>query len=503
MTVVEKTFRRCLSGPFKGDLMARNVSLYLTSPYMIYCEKFVGESEKDSRSPYRELLLERGIEHEHRVIEKTYPGYRPPAYDMPEEGFKRLLEEMARGAPVICGLPLFHLPENMQGRIDVLERRNDHSSLFGDYHYAVKEIKLSRRIQQEHILQGAFYTYLLAKIQGVRPETFSIVNHDGRVFDYRFAEHEEDLHKALKGTQAILDGRESPTPTYNGSAWPWETYTNHQALKSRDISVVGQVGPRTKEKLVAAGYRRIWDVMGAEPEQLAKIPGISETTARKIILSARAIHDGRPIPVNPSALRLPERSMEIFLDLEGTDEPDLEGDEEPVDYLIGALIRQEGKTQYRPFLAHRFSEEKGMFSVFLESIRSESDYVIYHWHNYERWHLRRLAERHGFLDTAETFLFPHMVDLHRVATSAFVFPTYSNGLKDVAAYIGHRWRHDDVNALDAIAFYLKYQDDPEGYREKINAVIDYNEDDCMATMRIKDWLQERSLDLNPQASGKR
>ena len=506
MTVVEKIFQRCLSGPLKGDLMPRNVSLYLTAPYMIYCDKFVDEAEKDSRSPYRELLLERGIEHERRVIERTYPGYRSPAYDKPEDGFRKLLEEMARGTPVICGLPLFHLPENMQGRIDALERRNDHTSIFGDYHYAVKEIKLSRKVRREHVLQGALYTYLVAKIQEFQPETFSIINHDHRVFDYQFAEHEEDLFKALRGTQAILDGRESPSPTYNGSEWPWERYTNHQALKSRDVSLVGQVGPKTKEKLAALGYCKIWDVAYAKPEALKKIQGISEATARKLILSAQAISGGQPILLDPSALRFPEKSLEIFLDLEGTDEPDLEGEEEPVDYLIGILTRRDGREKYRPFMARRFEEEGRMFSDFLGYLRSEKDYVLYHWHNYEKWHLKRLAERHDLTEEAGALIFPHMVDLHRVATSAFVFPTYSNGLKDVAAFIGYRWRHDDINALDAIAYYLRYQQDPAGYREKMDAVVDYNEDDCQATKRVKDWLLERSSDgpgaTQTQASGK-
>jgi uncharacterized protein len=78
-----------------------------------------------------------------------------------------------------------------------------------------------------------------------------------------------------------------------------------------------------------------------------------------------------------------------------------------------------------------------------------------------------------------------------MATKAFVFPTFTNGLKDVAHYLGFKWRHGDINALDAIAYYLKYQTNPDAYREKIQAVIDYNEDDCRATKRIKDWLQEQ------------
>jgi uncharacterized protein len=65
----------------------------------------------------------------------------------------------------------------------------------------------------------------------------------------------------------------------------------------------------------------------------------------------------------------------------------------------------------------------------------------------------------------------------------------------VAAFLGFKWRHDDINALDAIAYYLRYQTNPETYRGKIEAVIDYNEDDCRATKRIKDWLQGQQNNL--------
>ena len=95
------------------------------------------------------------------------------------------------------------------------------------------------------------------------------------------------------------------------------------------------------------------------------------------------------------------------------------------------------------------------------------------------------------MEEADALALSRMVDLHRVATRAFAFPTYTNGLKDIAAYLRFKWRHGDINALDAIAYYLKYQADPDRYRDKIKAVIDYNEDDCRATVAIKDWLAEQ------------
>jgi hypothetical protein len=56
-----------------------------------------------------------------------------------------------------------------------------------------------------------------------------------------------------------------------------------------------------------------------------------------------------PIPVNRSVLQFPVKSTEIFLDLEGTDQPDLEGEIEPVDYLIGVILCKEGGDTYCPF----------------------------------------------------------------------------------------------------------------------------------------------------------
>ena len=493
MSIVDDTFKRCTSGSQQGELTAQNVSLYPTSPFAIYCDKFVSQDERDPRSPYRELLQERGQEHERRVIEKECPGFEQVPYKEPEEGFLRLLEEMARGADVICGLPIFYFPENMQGRIDTLEKYAEKSSVFGDYHYVVKEIKLSKNIKEEHILQGAFYTYIISKMQGYLPKSFFIINRDYEKQEYLFNDHEAQLMAAIRGTQSILDGVEVPTPTYNGCEWPWETYCNHQALRTRDVSLVVQVGPKTKANLVARGFKKIWDISSAKAEDLQKVPRIGATTAQKLILRARAIKQGEPIPLDSSVLRFPEKTTEIFLDLEGTDQPGHEDELVQVDYLIGTLIRKDGKEEYKPFIAHRLEDEEAMFREFMEFMRTQQDYVIYHWHNYERWHIAKLGEKHSLEEEVERLLLPHMIDLHRMATKAVVFSTYSNGLKDIADYLGFKWRHEDINALDAIAYYLKYQNDPARYKDKLQAIVDYNEDDCLATRVVRDWLEERSF----------
>ena len=112
---------------------------------------------------------------------------------------------------------------------------------------------------------------------------------------------------------------------------------------------------------------------------------------------------------------------------------------------------------------------------------------MYHWHHYERTHLRSMMERYGM--EAYGLLEPDvMFDLYTISTDAFAFPTYKSTIKDVAKWLGFRWRHDNVGATSAIELYLKYAEDPESNREEMQLVLDYNEDDCITTRIIKDWL---------------
>lgn len=493
MSVAEEIFIRCITGNSSGEVTAQNVSLYHISPFTIYCEKFAPQEEKDPLSPYRELLQEMGREHERRVIEHMFPGSYTIPYESPREGFRAFLNEMIRGTDTLYNVPIIYLPENLQGRIDILKKSFDHPSFLGDHHYVIIEIKAVKKIRKEHILQGAFYTYLLSKVQGYLPPKFTIINHDNKKEEFLYTEYEEDLLEAIHGTQAILNGTYVPTATYNGAKWPWERFANHQAIKNRDVSLIGHVGVKTKEKLVERGYTRIWHVAYADVDELSQIPGIGKNTAARFISSAKAILQREPLPLDLTLLSFPTKTTELYLDLESTIQPDGEDIVEPVDYLIGVLIHEGGGDTFIPFFAEKVSDEETNFREFIAFLKTKNDYIIYHWHNYERHHIKRLAQKYGLTTEVDTLVFPFMCDLHRIATHAFSFPTYTNGLKDIASFLGFSWRHKDINALDAIAYYLKYQTNPECYRDKILAVIEYNEDDCRATQLIKKWLHSRSF----------
>src|SRR5208283_2269683 len=169
---INSLYEKYLRGNCKETITARTLYNYCISPFMVYCERFGTDEKKDGANEYNNLLFEQGKVHEKQVIENNYPRLKPLKYTSLEEGFKLLLQEMAKGVSVACGLPIFYMPEGLTGIIDVIEKRPGQKSIFGNYYYIVKEIKLAKNIQKPHIYQAAFYNYVLGKIQGYTPNTF-------------------------------------------------------------------------------------------------------------------------------------------------------------------------------------------------------------------------------------------------------------------------------------------------------------------------------------------
>lgn len=481
---VEEILQASLRTAVTPLITASDVYTYVQSPFALWCNYFGPQDARDPEDEFHRLLKERGQDHEKAVVSKRYPHARPLRYKTEEEGFELVLRALAEGTSALHGGPLLLLPEGLRGRFDLLERVDSGPSVFGDFHYVVKEIKLARNIQDHHRLQAAFYNHILGKVQGLVPPRFTVVNGDGQEtgFDY----HEAEMLHVLSEVRKVLSGERRPPAIHGAGIWPWESYTDKVAEDAGDVSLVGGAGPSVREKLSAVGLTTVPELAKADPSLISSIKGIGQKTALKFITSARAIHTGTHIRTGP--VNLPRNAHELFVDLEGTGELTPGGGSEPIDYLIGVLHRSDGKEEYRPFVARTTDGEGAMFESFTAWLSTLKDYQIYHWHHYEPTHLRKLAGRHRMDPGRYQRLFGGMRDLFKEATQAFAFPTYSASIKSIAPYVGFRWRHEGVNAMESVAYYFDYLADPEKNAGKLELVLDYNEDDCRAMRVVKDWL---------------
>ena len=99
-----------------------------------------------------------------------------------------------------------------------------------------------------------------------------------------------------------------------------------------------------------------------------------------------------------------------------------------------------------------------------------------------------MMEKYEIDEATKKTVLDYLIDVYKVAKNSVAFPTYGNGLKQIAPYLGFSWRHKDVSATESISMYLDYVGGSEEGKVKFQKIIDYNEDDCIATRVIKDWL---------------
>ena len=438
----------------------------------------------DEEDLFSAALLEKGKEHEKLILQSHYPHGRRLEYETREDGFMQTINSMAAGSSEILHGMLFYAPGGMHGYPDVLEKRKGKSA-WGNHHYVVNEIKLTAHVGLKHVLQAAFYNLMLGYIQGYTPERFFITNGHGDVLDYAHAEYEQTLLDTIRYAAEIYGGLEPPA-VHGGCEDRWNGYCNSIAIENDDVSLITGIGVKLREGMVGAGFKTVQDVACSSPDALEVVYNVGKTKAASLFDKARALKSGKPVR-RQGSVNLPERSTEVFLDLEGLSEifdPDLK------EYLIGAVVRKDRKEEYHAFVAENKREDV-MLRQFLDFMGEQEDYVMYHWGSYEKSHMGTLMETHGM--KAQYLLEQDvLVDLLPLATAAFSFPTRTNSIKSIARWRGYVWTHKDVNATSAINTYLMYVDDPVKYGDAMKKVLEYNRNDCVATRIIKDWLVDNA-----------
>lgn len=98
----------------------------------------------------------------------------------------------------------------------------------------------------------------------------------------------------------------------------------------------------------------------------------------------------------------------------------------------------------------------------------------------------------------ELFASQTWVDMYPVVSRQVVWPAEDMTLKSIAALCGHTWRDVDPSGANSMAWYrtaIGPTDSPER-RAARSRVLAYNEDDCVATLAIRDWLSRASIEGN-------
>lgn len=300
----------------------------------------------------------------------------------------------------------------------------------------------------------------------------------------------------------------------------------HAATVTEDVVLVAGVRMSQRRKLAECGISTVSDLASASSS--VRPAGMAEVTFRRIRTQARLqlgqmqAASGSPLGYEllpdaaDSLARLPSPSEgDVFFDFEGDPLYD-EGDPRQVglEYLWGEM---DTAGAYRARWAHSSAQERGTFEEFvdwlLERLRQFPDMHVYHYAPYETTALKRLAMRYQTREEdlddllrAEVF-----VDLYATVRGSVAVGASSYSIKSLEPlYMGDELRSEAEEAVAegaaSVVAYHEYRAmrevDAEAAAGRLEALQEYNEYDCLSTLRLRDWLLDRAVEAGVRESAR-
>ena len=448
------------------------------------------KSQRDAPNELLRKLQQDKIAHQLSALaQMTYhqPDY---SYGNWEKAEKATLELMQRGVEYIYkGVLLANYSEadTLLSRPDLLVKQPGQSH-FGDWIYVPANIELGKRPKQEYQVVAAFHAQVLETVQGVAPKTASLIL---RTKNTNYA---VDLFKWIPRMQQILEEfiqvLESPNPPEvfisrqkcNFCHWYSECYAIAQSEKH--LSLLPGVTPLRYTQLQALDIVTLESLANTSPNSLENLLGFDSQVAPKLVVQAQSALEKRPL-ILPYPLPTEEITftapIELYFDIEA--QPDLD-----LDYLLGVLVvnRQANTEQFYSFLADKPEDEEVVWQQFLDLVWQYPEAPIYHFCVYEFDTVKRLAKLYGTPHSLVRPVLNRFVDVYEQLTQSVALPVESYALKAIARWIGFEWRDKEASGAKCIYWYDQWLE--TGDRTLLEIIQRYNEDDCRATHKVKDWL---------------
>lgn len=489
---------------------------YIRCPHRVWRDIFGPQEEKiEEVNPFVELLWEKGVKHEENIVSELgyYLNLQEGSID---ERFQNTTEAMENRKSLIYQGALKH--KNLLGIPDLLKKLPDDTYLPIDiksgmgFEGANEEEGDEGKPKKHYAVQLCLYNDLLKKL--------GFANHDiGKIIDINGDEVEYDLiapmragtketwwdfyEKSKKHVDLLMKGKDKNKPAIGGTCklCHWYNSCKKWCKETNDLTNVFYLGRNVRDRINKdLSIESISDLLNINIEEvmrqkeLEKQAGnktflyrIGKDSLQKSVNRAKILYQTKkPIAYEP--IVFPQVSYELFFDIE--DDPTQE-----FVYLHGVYERKEAKERFIPFIAKELlaEAEREIWQKFWEYIETlpKDNFAIYYYSHHEKTTYKKLQKRYSdivSLDEVEEFFNnQNVIDLYKIVQKQTDWPIGSYSLKELATYLGFSWRDKTPSGALSIQWFNKYL---ETRNESIlKRILEYNEDDCKATMILKDGLE--------------
>ncbi|MBI5409353.1 MAG: TM0106 family RecB-like putative nuclease [Nitrospirae bacterium] len=173
----------------------------------------------------------------------------------------------------------------------------------------------------------------------------------------------------------------------------------------------------------------------------------------------------------------------VYLDVEGLPDRDSY-------YLIGMRIKSTKGIVQHSLWADKADTEGKIWRDFLRVLSQIENPVLIHYGSFESTFIKRMCDRYDEPeeDSAMAIALKSTINLLSFVYAQIYFPTLSNGLKEIAGYLGFRWSDENCFGVQSIAWrHLWEESRDSSVKEKL---LRYNAEDCQALEKLSQTIRE-------------
>jgi predicted RecB family nuclease len=276
----------------------------------------------------------------------------------------------------------------------------------------------------------------------------------------------------LKELETTLKNPKPPLPVLNKHcpACEFRDRCRAIAVEQDDLSLLGNIRPKDRQKLINKGiftvtqlsytYRPRRRRKTTHPAPPKHDPALKALAVRKGIVH---VLDEPEFTIRPA--------QTLYVDVEGVPSAAFY-------YLVGVRFNDGHNDIQHAFWADTPNEERDLWTSFVRVLNSINNPQIVHYGSYESLFFKRMMERYPTNDEALNQILSSTINLLAFTYAQVYFPTFTNGLKEIARYLGFEWSEQNASGRSALYWRMRWEqtNDPL-LKEKLLA---YNADDCKA-----------------------
>ncbi len=493
-------------------------------PHRVWRDIHGPQEEKSIEvNPFVEMLWEKGVKHEKEIIAKI-GDFVNLGLGSIEERFEKTLQAMQKGSSLIYQGVIKH--DTLLGIPDVLKK-------LANGEYIAIDIKSGSATEGEneddeegegkpkkhYAVQLCLYNDILKKLGFSTHNSGKIIDIHQKEVEYDFSSTmgvknkktwQEFYEESRNEAEQLISNKKQNKPAMAGicKLCSWYKSCKDWCKESQDLTNIFYVGRSVRDvmerdlkitninELLEIDIKEIIDQKEIEKKAGNKefLYRISDNTLDKMKKRGRMLLNQEK-PVIYSQINLPRVEYELFLDIE--DDPTQE-----FVYMHGIVERRAGQSSQERFIDFTAKEispqaEKQAWQDLWKYIKSlpQDNFAVYYYSPHEKTTYKKLAKTYpdviSLVEVEEFFKNSNVIDLYGVILKHTDWPLSSYSIKEIATYLGFKWRDETPSGALSIQWFNDYITTKD--ENVLKRILEYNEDDCRATRILKDGIEKLLL----------